>query len=362
MENGKKALLISMAEDSHLATEKLKEYLITGNEKGFSVQILKDVSSSDLEKEIEQFFTNRKHKDKLLFLYISGNISSMALQYSVNNSIAKENIIIIDSPCDFIINRENTALIAGAGITPHLMDFLMEGKTDSIKKGFVDINEIFLYIYKKMVNSEKRDTLCRRINSSGILPLFEKRDKTILPDLKEGWATIKENETYSFFVLYLELDFENDKYNIGDLWTEHIENYLFSNELDTGAKWKKFCGNDVAKKRIYIAPVQKENLSVIKSIFRIFLNKQVDDIRVNQKDIKTRYYFTTLELPYKIVDSSERLIPSCSNIYKLSENLEMDKLYLSRDVIDLLPLNLRKNLDHKNKGSELYTYSFNLLT
>jgi len=363
MEKKKKALLISNGSDSDNNTEKLEECLTTIKDTAFTVSILKDISSSELEREIELFLTNSDHRDCLLLLYISGEINYQAVQYSANNSIAAQNIIIIDSTCDFIINRENTALISGSGISPYLIDFLTNKNTDLDNDGITDINDIYLYIYKKMVDSEKRETLCRRINSSGIISLTEKKDElSKLPDLDEGWGIIRENETHSFFVLYLELDFDNNKYMIEELWAQHIEHYLFDTELDEQSRWKKFFGNDVSKKRIYIAPIQKENLPVVKSIFRIFLNKQIDDIRVNKKDIKTKYYFTTLDLPYKIVDSSERLIPSCSNIYKLSENLETDKLYLSRDIIDLLPLNVRKNLKPISHKSEIFTYTFNLLT
>jgi hypothetical protein len=363
MELKKKALLISSGSNSHNNTEDLKECLRMGQYSDYQILILNNPTSTEAEREIEKFLADRNNRNCHLFLYIAGDINNSAVQNSVNKSEAAQIVVFIDSQCDFSIDRNNIALISGSGITPYLIDSLNSGNTDSDKESIIDVNDIYLYIYKRMVVSEKRDTLCRRINSSGILPILIKRDEeNNLPDLKEGWGIIKENETYSFFVLYLELDFDNDIYLIDELWADHIENYLFDAELDDGSKWKKFCGNDVSKKRIYIAPVKKENLPIVKSIFRIFLNKQVDDIRVNKKEIKTRYFFTTLELPYKIVDSSERLVPSCSNIYKLAENLDDDKLYLSRDVIDLLPMNIRKNLKQISHKSDIFTYTFNLLT
>lgn len=175
-------------------------------------------------------------------------------------------------------------------------------------------------------------------------------------DQSDGWDHVREDEVYPFFVLYIDMEFDKEGRRIEDLWTERIEEYI-------SGSWRMFCGNELSRKRIYIAPVRSDNLAVIKSIFRIFLNKQIDDIKLHSSsDVRLRYYLTALELPYRKVDSSERLIPACNNIYKLAESLEQDRLYLSEEVSELLPVNIRKKLKKDGEGGELYSYSFALLT
>jgi len=263
--------------------------------------------------------------------------------------------------------------------THFLLEGIESGEADFDDDGIIDINDIYLYTYNKMKYLKIGQRPVRRINSSGIMSfahtphsqtlqdiqvpvIKEEKEELVFNEVSNGWEEIDEFEMYSFFVLYLELEFKNDQYKIDQLWNDHIENFIFHPELESNSQWKQFCGNNVSKKRIYIAPVTKNNIPVIKSIFKTFLTKQVDDIRLNQKDIKNKYYFTAMNLKYKTLDSSARLIPSCSNIYKLAEKLEMDKLYLSKDVIELLPPNLNKNLQQIKEKSDIFSYSFNLLT
>lgn len=179
----------------------------------------------------------------------------------------------------------------------------------------------------------------------------------------EGWYGIKENEKHMFFILFVELEFDRENYRLDNLWKERAENYLFDPALGDSGMWRRFCGNELSNKRIFIAPVKKDNLKIIKSIFSIFLNKQIDDIRLHTySDVKLRYYLTAQELPYTSGDSSERLVPACSNIYKLAESLDRDRLYISRDVMDFMPENIRNNLTDVEGEGNLYSYSFNLLT
>lgn len=363
----KKALLIT-TDNGFKETEALKLSLEGKNREEYSVETLKTPSLEELKNGIEHFFTEHSRSSTQRLIYITGEGVEDCLAFiRIFQPAAKTEqfILIIDSPADhsFTPDGENTALIGGRDFTGTLIKGLNSGKADFDRDGLIDINDLFIFIYKNSSSCGKDFKLSRKINSSGIIPVRQiERRETAPPELDEGWGGIKENETHSFFVLYLELDFDIEKYRIDELWDEHIEEYLFDPELGKEMVWQKFLGNEVSKKRIYIAPVLNENLSIVKSIFRIFLNKQIDDIRINKKEIKTRYYFTTLDLPYKILDSSERLIPSCSNVYKLSENLDFDKLYFSEDVIDLLPINMKKNLQQISQGSDLFIYTFNLLT
>lgn len=179
---------------------------------------------------------------------------------------------------------------------------------------------------------------------------------------EKDWSLIGENEEHLFFILYVDMDYEWD-HSLEELWRERIEDYICSSELGEEAVWKLFCGNDHSRKRIYITPVRKDNLNAIKSTFRIFLNKQMDNIREKDKrDVELRYYLTARKLLYKSGDSSERLIPACSNIYKLADSLKKERLYISSEVLALLPDNLRNNLKETKEEGDLYSYSFNLLT
>lgn len=367
MELLKKALLISTI-NGFRETDALKICLEGKKGAEYDVEILEHPSLEELKTGIELFFTENTQIINQLLIYITGEAVEDCMAFIrifQSAAKAKQFVLIVDSQENhsFTPDGENTALISGSGFTRSLIEGLDTGNAYSDKDGLIDINDLYIYIYKSSISCGTDFKLHRIINSSGLIPLREPDKKEIERPLSdEGWAVIKENETHSFFVLYLELDFDIEKYRIDDLWEEHIENYLFDPEVGHEYAWKKFFGTEVSKKRIYIAPVLNENLPIVKSIFRIFLNKQIDDIRISNKEIKTRYYFTALDLPYKILDSSARLIPSCSNIYKLSENLDFDKLYLSKDVIDLLPVNIKKNLKQISQGSELFTYTFNLLT
>ncbi|MBI9099139.1 MAG: caspase family protein [Spirochaetaceae bacterium] len=391
----KKALLIDNRSESNSEVSRLKECLEKNNPRGLEVLHLKDPSYEEAYRETKKFFSVNG-EDCLLIYYYSGHterdavtnelylyhkntnprnrelttLKSSILQSFLKSQTKSRKVIIIDSinwdnhsTYDFPIEGDETALISGSGFSQSLITGLESGSAVSGHHSKMDINDIYSYIYRSMENSRKRECLRRRINSSGMINLtdssLELREN---PEQEKGWNLIKENEIYTFFLLYFEVDFDITKFKIDDIWKDHIEKYLFNPELNDDSVWKKFCGNDVSRKGIYIAPVQKENIAAIKSIFRIFLNKQVDDIRVNRRDIKIKYYFTVLDLPYKRIDSSERLIPECNNIYKLAENLDSEKLYLSGDVIDLLPLNIKKNLQLISHKSDLFTYTFNLLT
>ena len=363
----KKVLLIT-TDNGFKETDALDNCLKGNKGTEYAVVRLEKPTLEELKNGIELFFTENTQTDNQLLIYITGEGVGDCMAFIrifQPAAKAKQFVLIVDSPeiHFFTPDGENTALIGGSGFTRSLIEGLNTGNADFDKDGMIDINDLYIYIYKSSITCGKDFKLNRIINSSGLIPIRESEINEIeMPLSDEGWDVIKENETHCFFVLYLELDFDIEKYRIDDLWEEHIEDYLFDPELVHEGAWKKFLGNEVSKKRIYIAPVLNENLPIVKSIFRIFLNKQIDDIRISNKEIKTRYYFTTLELPYKILDSSARLIPSCSNIYKLSENLDFDKLYLSEDVIDLLPVNIKKNLQQVSQGSELFTYTFNLLT
>jgi len=182
------------------------------------------------------------------------------------------------------------------------------------------------------------------------------------PEEEKGWSLVKEKEKHFFFVLYVDMEFEAD-HSLEQLWTERIENYIQSPELSEETVWKLFCGNELSRKRIYITPVRTNNIDVLKSIFRIFLNKQMDSIRAKEKrDVELRYYLTAEELPYRSGDSSERLITACSNIYKLAESLKKERLYLSTEVQGLLPPNIKNSLKDVEEEGNLFSYTFNLLT
>ncbi|MBN2656059.1 MAG: hypothetical protein JXR86_03295 [Spirochaetales bacterium] len=200
-----------------------------------------------------------------------------------------------------------------------------------------------------------------RISLDSVADSFFSRPSSA--DLEErGWSLVGEGKEYDFLILYVDMEFASE-HSLEELWSERIEKYICSSELDSEEIWKLFCGNSHSGKRIYITPKRKDNLGAIKSIFRIFLHKQMDNIREKDKrDVEIRYYLTTQRLPFRSTDSSERLIPACSSIYKLAESLKKDKLYLSSDVMELLPPNIRNSLKETREDGDLYSYSFNLLT
>lgn len=235
-----------------------------------------------------------------------------------------------------------------------------EEETAQLRKSLESLNENYVL---EIISYDESDSLDDKASR-----FFSDLSDTDTPGeqgrtASDGWSRIVEDEINHFFVLYVDMDFDSDNFSLDELWRDRIENYICSPLLNDEEIWKRFCGNDLSRKRIYISPVRSSNLSTIKSIFKIFLNKQIDDIRLHEKrDVKLRYYLTALNLPYKKGDSSETLTPETSNIYKLAESLKKDRLYLSGDVIELLPLNIRKNLNHREEDGELYSYSFNLMT
>lgn len=392
----------------------------------FDIHTLKNPLYEEVLKETNNFFLQNSGPENTLFFYFSGyiekdvenntlyfyhkntdlkNVESTSLSSTIINNLIKKSegakiVIVIDScmknPCnenndnynsDFMIEGSDCALISSSRLynssyeknnksnsefTSHLIDSLENPELN-------DINEMYLDIFNKMADSIYCNHPIRRINSTGKLSLktdnfVYKNVKVLIPPEKispitdlfnktsEGWNQINENEIYSFFVLYAELNYNTDTYEVEKLWEEYFESYICSTVLDSNSTWKKYCGNDVSKKRIYVAPVREENMPIILSIFKSFLNKQVEDIRLNSIEIRNKYYLTAINLQYKNLDSSALLDPSCSNVYKLADSLDTDKLYLSGDVIDLLPHNIRKNLKPISHKSEIFTYSFNLLT
>jgi hypothetical protein len=408
--------------DIHILSRYLEDY----KSGVFDVQTLHNPTYEEAVKETKTFFVKNSGPENLLFYYFSGHgekdketdtvyfynkntklnnretssLTSYIISQMINGSNGAKIIIVIDScsgnfysgnpdvtNSDFSINSHNFALItrtrsydstyeknrkSNSLFTEHLIKALEDS-------GSSDINDIYRIIFNAMNEGSNEQLPLRRITSRGLISFGENkytpaqeykpapivREAQPSPTFSEvplGWQEINDADTYPFFVLYTELDFTSDKYKVEHLWEDYIEKYICSSELDTDSIWKKYCGNDVAKKRIYVSPVRKDNLPVILSIFKTFLNKQVDDIRLNSIDIRNKYYLTAANLQYKDLDSSAMLDPSCSLVYKLAGNLETDKLYLSKDVINLMPLNIKKNLKPISHKSDIFTYTFNLLT
>jgi len=240
--------------------------------------------------------------------------------------------------CFSLLEEKNYGVIDPDGFIHDIGRLFHNGAVDYIGKNIFEYG--FSSIRLKIVN---RYILAREYDPEPVMEIFDENAELS----GDNWTSVVTGKNYTFGMLFAEVDDHQQwKLKLGSEKYEHFMRSFYNilNSIVEPIMGRFWMWSDTGG--IVLFPFNGRNCEIIKSTFKLFLNRHLISIENPDFDIGMTYHFV-IHIGETIYEdrgfTSELISDSVNSIFHIGNQFaERDSLYLTEEAEKFIPLRLRE--------------------